>query len=405
MTLKSIAVLIPAYNPHDDFPHLVEQLLKHSFAAIVVVDDGSSACHRGLFERISNHPGVILLSHNVNCGKGAALKTGLRHCSYRLPGLAGVVTADADGQHLVGDVVAVASALAEHSADLIMGVRNLEGDQVPWRSRWGNRLTRHLLRSVAGVRLADTQTGLRGIPATLIDDLLKIPGCGYEFEMDMLLASKSKNIALRQVPISTVYIENNRKSSFNPILDSMKIYFVLFRFSLVSITTALIDYLIFVATLASGGGLLGGQLLARLIAMNYNYFVVKKWVFASPAAHQKTYPKYAAHVIASGFVSYLLIQLFTTSGLLRLAIAKPAAEITLFLINFAIQKIFVFPPPTTDTATEWDRYYENPFKASYFTRSITRRLICRLIRQFAPAPPRLIKIGELGGGGRGGPGC
>lgn len=399
MSIKTVAVLIPAYNPPADFPHLIEKLLEQSFAAIVVVNDGSSACHQELFNRISSHDRVTLLQHSVNLGKGAALKTGLNHCYCRMPELTGVVTADADGQHLLEDVIAIATTLVGHPADLIMGVRDLQGTQVPWRSRLGNRLTRYLLRTIAGVRLADTQTGLRGIPSAFIPDFLKIPSCGYEFELEMLLACKSKGLIFRQVPISAIYKDNNRTSKFNPLLDSMKIYYVLFRFSLTSISTSGIDYLIFVLVLSYGGGLLGAQVLARLIAMNYNYFVVKKWVFASPDAHGKTYPKYAALVFASGSISYILIKMITTVGILSPTGAKPLAEIALFLANFSIQKVFVFPERSKEKTTDWDRYFEKPYKISNVTRQISRHLICRLIREFAHTPPRRITIGEMGGGG------
>ncbi len=111
--------------------------------------------------------------HYVNLGKGAALKTGMHYLSNHFKDLSGVVHADADGQHLVIDILRVAEELRAHSAALVLGSRDFPKG-VPLRSRLGNIITRYVIRLLLGLKIRDTQTGLRGIPVELFPQILKI---------------------------------------------------------------------------------------------------------------------------------------------------------------------------------------------------------------------------------------
>ena len=121
---------------------------------------------------------------------------------------------------------------------------------MPLRSRFGNVVTRNLVRAVIGQRMSDTQTGLRGVPSALATELLRLPAAGYEFELDMLVLAKHLAMSVREVPIATVYLDGNVSSHFNPVRDSMKIYFVLFRFALLSLATAVVDNVVFIGGFA-----------------------------------------------------------------------------------------------------------------------------------------------------------
>ena len=169
-------------------------------------------------------------SFDTNRGKGGALKSGFRYLLEHADSSSqqGAVTADADGQHTVPDIRCVMDEMERAPEALVLGVRMFEG-RVPFRSAFGNRLTRFLLRLLYGVRIPDTQTGLRGIPRTMMERCLKIPSDRYEFELDMLLAAVSDGIGIRSVPIRTVYINDNASSHFHPLRDSARIYSVLFR--------------------------------------------------------------------------------------------------------------------------------------------------------------------------------
>ncbi len=336
-----LAAIIPAYNPSPELVEYVRRLADTDFARIIVINDGSSPQCDPTFQAIEEIPKVTLLRHAINLGKGAALKTGFNHACCYFGDHIGVVTIDADGQHLLEDAVKVAEVLKSHPENLVMGVRTF-GKNVPLRSKIGNILTSFLFRLLVGQSLADTQSGLRGIPKSFLPGLLKVGSNGFEFDLDTLLTWKYTRRPIIQQPIQTVYIRGNESSHFNPILDSMRIYFVLFRFTLASLSSALIDYAIFLLIYGLTSNLLAGQACARMVSMLYNYSVVKKMVFFSGEEVTRTFPKYLALVICSGSISYLLIRLLTEFTPLPVIPAKAIVESLVFLANFAIQRDFIF---------------------------------------------------------------
>src|SRR5262249_16001168 len=164
-------------------------------------------------------------THAVNLGKGQALKTAFNHYLLRCPqDSVGVVTADADGQHLPADVLRVAETLERGPATLVLGSRGFEG-AVPARSRVRNVPTRLILRWLIGRSVRDTQTGLRGIPRRFLPELLAMEAGRYEFELDMLIRATEERIPIAEIPIETVY-GGPAQSHFNPLRDSLRIYFV-----------------------------------------------------------------------------------------------------------------------------------------------------------------------------------
>lgn len=217
---SSIVVIIPAYEPESALLTLVNAL-RERFEHIVVVDDGSTRAG-SVFSAVAAVEGVALLVHPVNRGKGAALKTAFAEVLRRFPDAAGVVTVDADGQHLPDDVAAIAAATAADPDRITLGVRSFDGD-VPFRSRLGNTWTRWFFFLLTGTMIRDTQTGLRGIPAKFLRALCDMPGDRYEYEARMLVAAAHMKKKPLQIGIKTVYIEDNRSSHFNPVKDSLRI--------------------------------------------------------------------------------------------------------------------------------------------------------------------------------------
>ena len=144
-----VAVVIPAYRPGAPLVSLVDALLAGGAGNVVVVDDGSGVEFAELFEGVGRRDGVHVLHHAVNLGKGAALKSGLNYALAEIPGLLGVVSADADGQHHSDDILRIRGLLREHPERLILGVRQWE-ERVPWKSRVGNLVTRHVAAADGG---------------------------------------------------------------------------------------------------------------------------------------------------------------------------------------------------------------------------------------------------------------
>ena len=211
-------LLIPAYQPGQALVDIVRELTGTMFAAIVVVDDGSGPNYRSIFDRLLRFDTVHVLRHAVNLGKGAALKTGINFILLEYPDLAGVVTADADGQHDPADILSVACRFMVSPKALVLGTRTFASD-VPLRSRLGNSITRYAMRLAVGHRLSDTQTGLRAIPRGLLERLLRVAAPGYEFELEMLIAARHPALEVVEQSIRTIYNPGNPSSHFQPLRD------------------------------------------------------------------------------------------------------------------------------------------------------------------------------------------
>jgi glycosyltransferase involved in cell wall biosynthesis len=337
------AVLIPAYRPSASLPDVVRALAAKAVPAIVIVDDGSGPEYRDVFARAAAFPNVHLLRHATNLGKGAALKTGINYALCTFPELVGIVTADADGQHHPDDIARIADTLLARPDCLVLGSRGFDGE-VPWRSRFGNSLTSVVVHALIGQKLTDTQTGLRGIPTSLLLRILRIESTGYEYELEMLIAAHHLSVPVIEEPIRTIYEAGNKSSHFNPIVDSMKIYFVLARFGSVSLMTAVLDNLVFFLAFRHSGHILGSQILARVFAVGFNYSMVRRSVFYSKQRHKTVLPKFLLLVLVSGTVSYAGIRVLSAKLGINPVSAKLMVETVLFFANFAVQRLFIFKP-------------------------------------------------------------
>jgi putative flippase GtrA len=338
------AVLIPAYNPNQNLVRVVQNLVGAGMTELVVVDDGSHEDCQPIFDQVAAFPQVTMLKHAVNLGKGAALKFGFNYI-YNIKknqdNFVGVVTADADGQHLAADIIKVAQELAAHPNSLVLGVRTFKG-KVPLRSRLGNLVTEAVFRTLVGVHIADTQTGLRGVPLALIPLSLRIAANRYEFELDMLIQGAEHKHAIVQIPIQTVYLESNVSSHFNPLVDSAKIYMVFLRFVASSLLTALVDNIVFIISFMLGGTVLGSQALARAASVLVNFTINRKFVFKNEESHWPAFAKFVLLVVVMGAISYSMIQFMVAYLGVAVVPAKITAEMLLYLINFATQRQLIF---------------------------------------------------------------
>ncbi|MFH0996861.1 MAG: bifunctional glycosyltransferase family 2/GtrA family protein [Pseudomonadota bacterium] len=338
--LQSVAVIIPAYNPDAMLVRLVEQLQDVGFARIIVVDDGSNAAHIQILSELSGHAKVIVLKHVVNCGKGRALKTAFNHCLTYHPELAGVITVDADGQHRLPDIVNVASEMLAKN-HIVLGVRQF-GAGVPLRSRVGNIITSKLFALLYGRAITDTQTGLRAFPLKELPELVTIGGERYEYESGVLASVISRHIAICELPIETIYIDGNRSSHFNPIIDSMRIYFVLIRYVSSSVLTAAIDFVVFAVILQLLDSIVAALIVGRSAALSVNFLINKKYVFRCRLNVYSVFLRYLALLALIAVMSYLMIcEMKLVFGIPPL-IAKLIAESILFILSFTVQRDIVF---------------------------------------------------------------
>lgn len=350
--MDCVVIVIPSYQPADFIIHLCQQLIcDNSYIKIVVVDDGSGNDYKDIFDRLSVK--AIVLHHQTNSGKGAALKTGFKYVLNHFPEAIGCVTADADGQHSVIDILQCRQRLIENRNSLILGCRNFDQVDIPWKSKMGNRLTRRLCSYFIGIAVSDTQTGLRGIPTNYMSKLLNEKSNGYEFEMKMLIDSKSLGIPILEFPIETIYKDNNRGTHFRPIQDSFRIYYVLgarfIKYIISSLSSSVIDLFIFALVcwkFRESTDILvvpAAAVVARMVSIICNFGVNSKYVFESKKTRQFPFIKYALLAAIQTTLSIIFVLIGTkVFQFLPKVFIKAVTDTVLFFFSYKIQHKHIF---------------------------------------------------------------
>ncbi len=347
--LKNYAILIPAYKPvFDQMIPFVKELLT-VFDKIVTVDDGGGETYSNVFTECEAL-GCSVLHHEVNRGKGAALKTGFEFIGREMKDCGGVITADCDGQHAVADIIKVAEALSEHPECLIIGGRRFDGD-VPFRSRFGNAFTRCVFKLATGLSVYDTQTGLRGIPSNLIPEMLTLQGERYEYEMNMLLKLHDWGVTPFEVTIRTIYLNENKGSHFNAFKDGLKISARILKYAAGSILSFVIDYALFLILMKLVFPNLGEEIkyaisfgIARAVSSVVNYLYNRFAVFGGKNYRKGATVKYFSLVVIVLLLGMLVQRLtaYVPGGDWVHTLIKIVYDAVMFFVNYIIQRDFVF---------------------------------------------------------------
>ncbi len=350
ITEYDIPIIIPSYEPDEKLPALLKKLKDTGFRNIVLVNDGSGEAYIHYFEEAEALYGCLVLHHAVNQGKGRALKTAFNYCLQEFGQMPGAITADSDGQHSPECILACAQAMLVNPEALILGCRCFEGDEVPARSEFGNKCTRMVMKYLTGITVSDTQTGLRGIPAFFMQQLLMVKGERFEFETNMLLETKTRKIPIVEVPIRTIYIEENKTSHFNPIRDSVKIYMIFGKFLFSSLSSSVVDLALFSLFCFLLKDRQWGRItyvmvatvFARILSALYNYLLNLKVVFQSESSIGATLPRYALlAVIQMSLSAFLVGELYPLFGGAEVLVKMPV-DVVLFFLSFLIQREFVY---------------------------------------------------------------
>ena len=354
MDIRHSVILIPALQPDEKLTAYVRELREQGFSHIIAVDDGSGEAYERVFSALAQM-GCIVLRHAANYGKGRALKSGFNEFLNRYgktDSICGVITADSDGQHLVSDVIRMDRRLTETGRDkscLFLGSRDFGGKNVPFRSRFGNRLTGFLFRLLYGKKLRDTQTGLRGFTAAALPSFLTLRGERFEFETSVLIEAVRRKIPIEELPIETVYLENNSGTHFRPLRDSVYIYGVLFgeffRYLLSSLSASVIDIGLF--HLLSGcipgiSGIWIGTGLARAVSSFYNYSVNRSAVFKDAGKMKRSLWRYYLLCVLQAACSAGLVSALAGILLAGKTLCKVLVDTVLFFVSFQVQRRAVF---------------------------------------------------------------
>lgn len=352
-------IVIPVLNPDKKTTDFIDILVASGFDNIVVIDDGSNDESQKYFDEIRKLPQCTVLVHEVNRGKGAALKTAFRFLAQERPDVDAAITADGDGQHNIDCLNKCIQAYEEHPGAVIFGGRDFNEANIPARSRFGNKVSAVVYRFACGIRLNDTQTGLRVIPASQFEKFSELKGDRYEYETNMIMQVANDGTPYFETPIETIYIDDNASSHFNPLKDSAKIYIVIlkgvFKFLLNSLICWVVDEglfwlfkdaILFSSITDHSTRTITSMLIARVLSSALNFTLNRKTVFKSKESVAKTALKYYILAACMLAVSMLLVDLFAVRilniGGFPEVLLKCVVDIILFIVSYTVQRKWVF---------------------------------------------------------------
>lgn len=341
MLPRSVAV-IPAYDPDEKLLSLLEEV-DTAFDYVILVNDGSRAALDPLFKKAELY--ATVLTHTHNCGKGRALKTAFIHILEQLgTEELCIVTLDCDGQHTVADAIKLYEIAARCPDTLILGQRR-QSESCPLRSRIGNAVTRGVFALATRHRIYDTQTGLRAFHSAMLPDMIAIEGERYEYELNVLMNLAKGGDPIMEIPIETIYINNNHGSHFDPIKDTLLVFLEVVKFSCSSFVSFMFDLLMYSVL----SGFLGttpvmlilSNILARMFSASLNFFLNRRFVFRKHGNLLRDIGKFA--VLAAGLLicSSVTLTIVTSLGVPPIP-AKLFTEFFMFFVNWTIQHTVVF---------------------------------------------------------------
>lgn len=363
--MEKTYIIIPALEPESGLCGRIREMIRRIPAEIVVIDDGSGSDYREIFDKIAEMKECTVLRHDENKGKGQALKTGFRYVRRAAGTDCRVLCADSDGQHLAEDGVRLLQTVQQHPNALVLGERNFSGKEVPWKSRIGNRISSMLFLVLSGIRLNDTQTGLRAFGGNLLDLMIRTSGDRFEYETQVLFACAEQRIPILGETTETVYLNGNEGTHFRPIRDSLQVVRALLRplaaFGLTSLFCALLDlylFRIFDGAFRNVGALQGiaaATAAARILSAAVNFMLNRNWVFRAGdkyrAPDRKAVSRY--FFLCAGIMTTSALSVYGVTELLQIkpAAAKILCDGILFFFSYRIQRKWVFPYGRKDDST------------------------------------------------------
>lgn len=342
------ALLIPIYQPSELVLPFLKSFSKDDFDEFICVNDGSEEQYDDIWKKVEEETLFKVLSYKGNKGKGFALKTGFRYIKENLD-VDYVITADGDGQHCYEDIIRIREAAQEHEGDLVIGVRDFTN--IPKKSKSGNVWSARYFKLATGKKLTDVQTGLRAIHKDMFEACLYSVGSRYEYEMNFLMEI-ARNFPIIELPIQTIYLNNNADSHFRPVADSLRFLITPILYLFVSVSAWGIDCAVFAIlehTAFIGPGLfelLYMVLIARSFSAPYQFFLLRYLVFHTRGKLRENAFKYFILAFVSAFGSWGLIWFFNYYlkgiGLGMLVYVKMLVDFILGVIKYFINLAIIF---------------------------------------------------------------
>ncbi|GBG15398.1 glycosyl transferase family 2 [Novimethylophilus kurashikiensis] len=222
--------IIPCYNVAEFCEPVIRQTMRY-VDHLIVIDDGSADETGAVLARLKAQMAgkLSVLTFPDNRGKGVGLMAGFCEALNRFD-FEVLVTLDGDGQHPPAEIPKLVQAIRD-GADMAIGGRDLS--RMPARSKFGNTVVSSLLHWLHPHAPEDTQSGLRAFNREFTETMVRnVTGSRYETEIQVLLLALSQRRKIVNVPIPTIYIDNNRSSKFRPVTDSVRILYALLGWEL-----------------------------------------------------------------------------------------------------------------------------------------------------------------------------
>lgn len=326
-------VLIPAYKPDNTLTDLAAELSKNDMD-IVVVDDGSGEKYAGVFDCVKQVAAVVTCERNG--GKGTALKRGLKYIDSYFEKPYIIVTADADGQHHIEDILTVARLAEENPDALTIGARTISRS-MPTRNWLGNVYTKGTFLFATGKRVGDTQTGLRGFSDKTVPFMLSVKGKRYEYEMNVLMWWARSNSRIVETPIHTLYEDGNKNSHFKAVRDSIRIYWEILKFTALPILCFALDVALFALLYCLCLPFWAANILARLPSALIYFLLMRTFTTRRKVFKRLSAPRYAAAATVILALNTLLLWGMLTLGMYAVW-AKIVADVVMFFATFVLQR-------------------------------------------------------------------
>lgn len=218
---EKIAVIIPALNAERTLPRVVVDA-RAQLEPVLVIDDGSSDATG----EVARAAGATVIRHPVNRGKGGALKTGFQWALEN--GFDGVITLDADGQHLAGEIPKFLRERESGGADLIIGGRSHLFEQMLPRRRMANRFSAACIAFASGVKITDSQSGYRYYSADLLRKV-KLRAEGFDMESEVIVRAGRRKFGVVTIPIELGFVDGIATSHYKPLKDTLRIAWTVIR--------------------------------------------------------------------------------------------------------------------------------------------------------------------------------
>lgn len=348
MTKNNYLILIPVFNPSNKLLELIKDLKKENLN-ILIVNDGSKE-NNNIFKNIKKEYNIKILEYDNNMGKGYALKYGMKYYLDNYKDFKGIITVDGDYQHKPCDVLKVISEMNKYQDTIILGCRNFNLKQVPFSNRLGNKITSYVFKILNSKYLSDTQTGLRGIPNSLINDCLKVDGNRFEYEIGELIYFVKNDINIKEVSIETIYY-SSRESKFHKVSDSIRIYKIIlkesFKFTITSLLSACLDIVLFTILLSifskfGDVSVVISTIGARVFADLLNFYLNKNFVFYSASKTKNIILSYYLLSFSKMFLSALFVLIISKHIFINKIFIKIFVDTLIYILSYTVQKKYIF---------------------------------------------------------------